>query len=95
MEKELKLLKIAWPKDTGPALFVNNVTIQTDENLISYLTFFQAIPPVVMGTPEEKREYLESLETIEARPMVKLAMAKEDLRKLAEVLNTQLKITHQ
>jgi hypothetical protein len=94
MEMEIKQLKLVWPADTGPAVFVNNATIQLDESLMSYLTFFQAVPPAIMGTAEEKKAQLEKLETIEAKPVVKLAMTKDTLKRLADIINSQLQHTY-
>jgi hypothetical protein len=85
-----KELKLAWPVETGPALFVNNATIQWDAEGVAYLTFYQATPPVVMGTPEEQLEKFKQLEHIEARPIVKLALTRDLVKKLSNLLSRTL-----
>ncbi len=94
MERETKELKLVWPKDTGMALYVNNVTIQTDESLNSYLTFFQTVPPIVFGEPADIKEQLRNIDTVEAKPVAKLVLTRDMLKKLAELINGQLTITH-
>jgi len=85
-DAEKKEVRITWPADSGPAIFSNNATIQFDSGGIAYLTFFQAIPPVLMGTSEDQFKKLQELETIEAKPIIKIAMTATQLKGLFKLL---------
>ena len=83
---EIKELRLVWPADSGPAIFANNATVQSDVDGIVYLTFYQAMPPTLVGSPDEQSRQIESLETIEAKPIVKLALTKSHLQRLVDLL---------
>ena len=81
---EKRQVQIRWPVESGHAVFANNVTVQADSGGMTYITFFQAIPPVLMGPDIEAQ--IASLESIEAKPVIKIAVTQNHLKKIIETL---------
>lgn len=69
-EKELAIIWIE-PKDTQ---FANHLTVQFDGQSF-FLTFYQIAPPMVSAKSKEEAERcLDSIESVEARPIVRIAV---------------------
>jgi hypothetical protein len=82
---ELQEVKVAikWPVNPGPAVFANNVTLQLDTDGNVYLTFFQVIPPVLLGEGDSRiEERIKSVTSVEAIPVARIAISEPDAIKL-------------
>ena len=90
---EKKEFKLKWPEDSGPAVYANNITVQAEVSGMFYVTFFQAIPPILVGTENEQLEKIRAIEEIEARPIVKLGLNRDTLESLSKILQKHLSST--
>jgi hypothetical protein len=76
-----KELKVKF-KEPGPAIFSNNMTVQRDET-VAYVSFYQTIPPLILD-----ESVIEALESIEAMPIVRVALPLSKLGDLIGALKT-------
>jgi len=88
IEGEQRSLKIAW-QEAGVASFANNLLVQSDGNTF-YLTFYQVIPPIMMGEPEELAAAMQSMETVPAVPVARVAVGYNQLATMLGVMKRQL-----
>jgi len=65
--------------------FANHLIVQHDENTF-YLSFFEALPPVLVGTEEERMQQLASLGPLPAYCVAKIAIPGDRMEKFVEVL---------
>lgn len=74
-----------------PVLFVNKFVGQVEpEEHAFYLTLGQALPPALIGTPDERLEQLERIAYVPIKPIARLAFTKSKLEELVAVLQTNL-----
>ncbi len=74
-----------------PVLFVNKFVGQVEpEEHVFYLTVGQALPPALIGTPEERLHQLREIAYVPIRPIARLAFTKRKLEELVAVLQTHL-----
>lgn len=74
-----------------PVLFVNQIVGQVDpEEHVFYLTVGQALPPALIGTPEERLRQLREIAYVPVRPIARLAFTRRKLEELIAVLRTNL-----
>ncbi len=84
-----KVVPLSWA-EPGPAVFANVAYAQYDGKSV-YITFCQAIPPAILGqTDEEKLQQLDKVESIVAAPVIRLVMAPENFRAVAETFQKHL-----
>lgn len=58
------------------------------------ISFFEAQPPIIVGTPEENKARYQELEAIRAECVAKIIVAAERLPEFIEVLQTTLAAYH-
>lgn len=63
--------------------FANHTVAQFDADYF-ILSFFQAWPPIIMGTEEEKKEQLGQLEEIEAKCVARIVLTLDQMEDYAE-----------
>jgi hypothetical protein len=82
---EGRFVRINWT-DAGRSLFANHVLVQSDFASV-YLTFYQINPPMILAEDEsQKQELLAKLESIEALPIARIAVPKQQLSNLIDAL---------
>lgn len=81
-----KVVGVKWvvPPGTQPQ-FITNFTIQRLQHEY-VLSFFQLIPPLIIGSPEQVNEQVGQLHTVEARCISQVVFALDRLPELAKVL---------
>ncbi len=74
-----------------PVSFANMFVgqVQPEENVF-YLTIGQMVPPVLVGTPQEKAEQLKQIAYIPVKPIARLALTRPRLQELAALLQLNL-----
>jgi hypothetical protein len=76
-----------------PIVFVNQSIGQVDDRGDIILTFGQATPPIILGTPEQQRQQLQDVPFIQVRPVSRLTLsrprAEEVVRMLQQTLENQ------
>lgn len=84
-----KSVRINWV-DAGPAVLANNLMVQRDESTV-YMTFYQISPPVILADDEtSRRQELEKLESVNALPVVKVAVPIQQFRSFVDALKGHL-----
>lgn len=79
-------ISLEWPETIDlPTVYVNHVYVQHSQNEF-YLIFGESEMPVLTGTPDERRDKIENLESIAVRPLVKLAISPPAMFKIAGVI---------
>ena len=74
-----------------PVLFVNSFVGQVEvEQGVFFLTIGQMVPPALIGTPEERAEQLEQVSYVPVKPVARLALTRERLEYLVQILHTNL-----
>lgn len=74
-----------------PVLFVNKIVGQVEpEEHVFYLTIGQALPPALIGTPEEKLRQLQGIAYVPIKPIARLAFTRKKLEELIAILQTNL-----
>jgi hypothetical protein len=74
-----------------PVLFVNTFVgqVQAQEGVF-YLTVGQAVPPALIGTPQEQAEQLKQIAYVPVKPVARLALTKPRLQELVGILQANL-----
>ena len=87
-----RAIPLAWiGAEDLPVLFVNQFVGQVEaEQGVFFLTVGQALPPALIGTPEERVEQLEQVSYVPVKPVARLALTRERLEYLIAVLQTNL-----
>lgn len=74
-----------------PVLFVNQFVGQVEAGQgVFFLNVGQALPPALIGTPEERTEQLEQIAYIPVKPVARFAFTRERLEYLIAILQTNL-----
>jgi len=79
MERQIPLAWIG--AEELPVLFVNQFVGQFHENEF-FLTIGQALPPALIGTPEERADQLEQIAYVPVKPVARLALTKRGCQEL-------------
>lgn len=69
--------------------YANQFTFQVVEGMC-YLNFFEAIPPQLIGSPEEIAEKMEKITSIQAEGVARIVVTKEKLREILEAIHAYL-----
>jgi hypothetical protein len=81
--------------DSMRATFANHLVVQHDRGTF-YLLFYEALPPMLIGTDEEKESQFKSIEAIPAHCVAKVAIPADRMesfvRVLAENFNNQKQV---
>jgi hypothetical protein len=75
-----------------PSLLVANYLLSQarPQDGMLYITFGQATPPPLVGSPDEVREQVDALESLEIKPLVRLAITPDTVREFIRVLRGNL-----
>jgi hypothetical protein len=71
--------------DEVPVYFANQFVAQVDRGEC-FLTIGQMLPPVLVGTLDERREQAENLQYVTIRPVARIAFTPDRLRELISIL---------
>lgn len=90
MNEELITLPIVYVGgEDVPILFVNQFVIQHQPGEF-VLTVGQITPPILLGSPEERREQAKKLTYVSTKVVARLAFTRQRLVELIEVLQENL-----
>lgn len=74
-----------------PVLFINKFVGQVEpEEHVFYLTIGQALPPALIGTPEERLEQLEEIAYVPVKPIARLSFTRKKYEELAQTIQANL-----
>jgi hypothetical protein len=72
-----RAVPITWNVEGVNSIHANNMIVQADEHDF-YLSFFEAVPPIIMGdTPEELLKHADGIKGVEARCVARLVINSE------------------
>ena len=71
--------------DDVPVSLANQFVIQVEQDEF-ILTLGQMVPPLLLGTPEEKTDQLEQLDFVPVKPLARIAFTRARLRELVQLL---------
>ena len=73
-------------------MFANQIIGQVDDKGEAIITFGQATPPVLLGTPEEQREQAGNIQFVQVRPVAGFELVRARLEELATVIRRPWRI---
>jgi hypothetical protein len=85
-EESFVEVRIEWEPDQGKGQFANHMLVNFDGTVFT-LRFFQVLPPA-LGVLDE--ETIRTIESVPARNVATLVVAKETLASFADVLNSMV-----
>ncbi len=65
--------------------YATNMLVQSGDHEF-YLSFFEAVPPIVMGTPEERQAQAAAVASVRAECVSRLVIARDRLPGIVRVL---------
>lgn len=84
--------KIEWRiPQSLPSYFVTNIVVQNNEDAFS-LSFFEAKPPILLGTPEEIEAQRAQTTSVDADCVARVVVSPRKMREFVEVLNRSLRL---
>ncbi|MBN1580541.1 MAG: DUF3467 domain-containing protein [Anaerolineae bacterium] len=89
-EDQGKPVKVHWeiPPDTV-AQYVNNFVVQHSDDTF-FLSFWQIQQPIILGTPEERKEQVDKIDSTNARFVTQIAMSPAQMAQLVKGLQENL-----
>jgi hypothetical protein len=91
-EEDRVQVPVAWVGvDDLPVLAVNQILLQNTSPEEFLLIFGQLAPPILLGSDDEKREQLRMLNFAPVRPVVRLALTRQRIDELRNLLDRHLK----
>src|SRR5438552_969384 len=75
-----------------PVVFVNQMLGQVDDRGDVILSFGQATPPALIGTPEEQAAQVQRLAYVPVKPIARFTMSRSRVVDLISVLNQLLQL---
>jgi len=81
-------LEHRWGENTVTR-FANEFSIQVGQG-VCYLGFYEVNPPLLMGSPEEISEQVESIKSLRAEGIVRLVVSLEKMRDIVSAIQTAL-----
>ena len=89
-EEEGILIPIEWGSPVeGMSPYATSLLVQHGEHEF-ILLFFQALPPVVLGTPEERKAQLEEVGSVRAECVAHVIVAADKMPDIIRVLQANL-----
>lgn len=84
-----KSLKIEYviPDNPPPALYANQMLVQADGNA-TYLSFYQAQPPVIFGPEEDVQKKLNELQSLKAHIVAQIVIPQSRMADFVRVINS-------
>lgn len=90
-QKSGKFVPIEWfVPDDIVTRYVTNMVVQTSDHEFTIL-FFEAQPPIIVGPTDKKQKELESVASVRARCVARIAIAPARMEEFVRVLTEQLK----
>jgi len=83
-----KKIPIEWhvPEDVATQ-YANNIVVQHTENEF-IVSFFETIPPLIIGSPEDIKTQIDGMEEIRSKCVARIIFASEKMRGFIQALNT-------
>ena len=92
-KKELlfKQVKIEWKyPDNLQTHFVSNIVVQHQPDFFT-LSFFEIwLPPILGDKPEEKKQFIQSIDHVEANCVARIVVTPDKMREFAKAINENL-----
>ena len=82
-------LPIRWQSEGAPSVFANQMIVQADENDF-HLSFFEIVPPLIVGDEAEQRKQAESLGGVTARCVVRVVINADRMQKFVDAMQGSL-----
>jgi hypothetical protein len=85
-----KQVHLAWTVPLGmPLLYATNFVIQrVEEDHVLYV--FEALPPLITGTPEEQRSQMAAVREVPAKCLARIVVTKSRLEALGKIIGEHL-----
>ncbi len=84
-------IPLVWlDRDDLPILFVNQVMGQLDDHGDVIISLGQAMPPAVVGPPEDQAKQVQGLGYVGVKPVARISVSASRLRDLIRVLDETL-----
>ena len=89
--EEGKAISVVWevPSDF-PTHYATHLVVQHTEDDFT-VTFWDLRPPVLIGTPEEKRQQVEAIKGVRATTVARIILSPRRMREFAQVMQDNLK----
>lgn len=81
-------IKHVFPEDLI-SRYANNVVVQHTEKEF-FISFFEALPPLVIGTPEERVALTEALEAVESKCVARIIISADMMPSFIKTLQDNL-----
>ena len=92
--KGFKAIPIEWKiPDDIVSRFANNILVQQGENEF-ILSFFEVLPPVLLGSPEEVEAKLEEVEAVQAECVARIIVPAEKMLDFVRAMSENLDRFH-
>lgn len=89
-QKSGKFVPIDWfVPDDIITRYVTNMVVQTSGHEV-IISFFEAQPPIIVGPMDKKQKDLESIDSVRARCVARIAIAPARMEEFVRVLTDQL-----
>lgn len=89
-DQPIKELKIILPPNKDmPGGYSNNMLVNHSEHEFN-LYFYEVVPPIILGSTEEKQEMIDELESIDALPVARVIVSAKKLKSIIRALQTNL-----
>lgn len=93
--KKLANLRIDYEIPAGkPAAYANNLVIQQTPTEV-VLSFYQVIPPVIVGPADEVEQKLHGMKIVTADLVARIAVSHSKMREFADVITRNLTRDHE
>jgi hypothetical protein len=84
-------MRVAWVGvEDMPIVFANQLIGQLDDRGEAIITFGQASPPILIGSPEEQKQQAAAIPFVQVRPVLRLGVSHSRLREFVGVLSQTL-----
>ena len=89
-ETDFIAIPVEWyiPDDIEPG-YATNLTVQHTEHEFT-ISFFRAIPPIIVGSSEEQREQVKELKSVRAECLAQVIIAVGRMPEFVDVLQKNL-----
>ena len=83
-----KKVPIEWhvPEDIA-SQYANNMIVQHADNEF-IVSFFETLPPLIVGSPEDIKTQLDAVEGVRSKCVARIIIAPEKMRDFIQALNT-------
>ena len=86
-----KAVPIVWEVPPGfPSQYATHLVVQHTEEDFT-ITFWDLRPPILMGTPDEKRQQVEALKAVRPDALARIVVSPRRMREFTQVMQDNLK----